>query len=511
MKPEQPKYALRKAKRIPPGRYPLGIGRSEVTLDPTDWEEFREQAHAALDTMVDYLKNVRERPVWQPIPADVQARLEAPAPEQAQGLATVLGEFRRDVLPYPTGNIHPRFWSWVCGTGSPSGMVADLLASGMNSMSLGFEDSAATRVEMQVIDWFKELFGFPPESSGLSVSGGSMANLVALAVGRTAKCDYDVRACGLNPPGQVPLVAYGSTETHSSVQKALELTGIGSDYYRRIGVNPRFEIDVDALRAQIHADRAAGLKPALLVGTAGTVNTGAFDPLSELADVAEEYGLWFVIDGAFGAIAQLCRERPKGLERLERADALAFDLHKWLHQPYNAGAVLVRHANLHRDTFSIAPDYLDNPGGGVANGPLNFSAYGIQLSRSFASLRVWLTFKTHGVKRFRELTEQNIAQARYLEKLVSNERELEVMAPTALNIVNYRFNPGGLGNGALDDLNQRLLVTMQERGLAAPSSTRLHGRISIRACLCNHRTRREDLDTLVSDTLKIGRELATDG
>ncbi|MBA3563739.1 MAG: aminotransferase class V-fold PLP-dependent enzyme [Gammaproteobacteria bacterium] len=489
------------------GVRPQPLAPEEITLDPDDWEAFRAQAHGALDTMVNYLRDVRERPAWQPLPEEVKNRLHEALPERAQGLETVLESFRRDVLPYPSGNVHPRFWSWVSGTGSPVGMLADLLASGMNTLGLGFDDTAPSRVEMQVLDWFKELFGFPRESSGLLVSGGSMANLVGIAVGRTAKAGYDVRRRGTNAPDEPALVVYASSETHSSAQKAVELLGIGSARYRVIPVNAQFEIDVEALHAQIHADGDAGLQPAILIGNAGTVNTGAIDPLDHLADIAAGHDLWYHVDGAFGAIARLSASPPANLRGLERADSLAFDPHKWLHQPYNVGAVLVRHARRHEETFHIAPAYLDKLDGGVAAGPVNFNALGVQLSRSFAALRVWMSFKVYGVERFRALTQQNLDQAQYLDRLVRGEKALELLAPTALNIVNYRYNPGGLSPEALDELNKRLLVEMQVRGIAAPSSTRLDGRFSIRVCITNHRSRRVDFDVLVAETTRLGHEL----
>ncbi|MGH8494777.1 MAG: pyridoxal phosphate-dependent decarboxylase family protein [Gammaproteobacteria bacterium] len=495
-----------RAKKWDPDSRPQAA--EEIGLDPQDWEPFRAQAHEALDVMVDYLRDVRERPAWRPLPDDVKDRLHEPLPEHAQSLESVLDAFRRDVLPFPSGNVHPRFWSWVSGTGSPVGMLADLLASGMNTLGLGFDDTAPSVVEMQVLDWVKELFGMPPASSGLLVSGGSMANLVGIAVGRTAKSGYDVRRLGTNAPDEPALVVYASSETHSSVQKAVELLGIGSDRYRLIPVNARFEIDVEALHAQIHADGDAGLRPAILIGNAGTVNTGAIDPLDQLADIAAGHDLWYHVDGAFGAVARLTGSPPANLRGMERADSLAFDPHKWLHQPYNVGAVLVRHAKRHENTFHIAPAYLDKLDGGVAAGPVNFNALGVQLSRSFAALRIWMSFKTYGVERFRALTQQNLDQAQYLEGLVESEQELELLAPTALNIVNYRYNPGGLTQGELDALNKKLLVELQVRGIAAPSSTRLDGRFSIRVCITNHRSRRADFELLIAETLRIGRELA---
>lgn len=480
----------------------------EFTLDPEDWESFRKSAHDAVDVMTDYLRDVRSRPPWQQVPGHVALKFESAFPETPQGLDASLADFYRNVLPFPSGNIHPRFWSWVCGTGSPTGMLSEFLAAGMNSIGLGFDESTSSHVEVQVLGWLKNLMGFEAYASGLLVSGGSMANLVALTVGRNLKCDYDVRKFGMNPPGFPRIVAYASTETHSSVQKALELLGMGESFYRKIPVNGDYEIDVRELRRQIESDIAEGLRPALLIGNAGTVNTGAFDPLNALADIAEEFDLWFTVDGAFGSLARLTTCPPENLNGLDRADALAFDLHKWLHQPYNAGAVLIRNRAAHQNTFAVTPAYLTRDRSGVASGPADFSALGIQLSRSFVALRIWLSFKTHGVGQFRKLIEQNIHQARYLEARVGETPHLELLAPTPLNIVNYRYNPGGLDEEALNQLNKDILTALQTRGIAAPSSTRLGGRFSIRVCISNHRTKRHDLDELVKRTVELGEELA---
>lgn len=483
----------------------------ELSLDPEDWESFRASAHEAVDIMTDYLRDIRSRPPWQRVPAESAHRFNARVPENPEGLESSLDDFYREVLPYPTGNIHPRFWSWVCGTGSPTGMLSEFLAAGMNSMGLGFDESSNSHVEMQVLDWLKYLMGFTPEATGLLVSGGSMANLVSLTVGRNLKCGYDIRKLGLCPDGHQRLVAYASTETHSSVQKALEMLGIGQDFFRKIPTNRAYEIDVGQLRAQIEADIADGLRPGLLVGNAGTVNTGAFDPLDSLADIAADHDLWFTVDGAFGSLARLTSIAPTNLRGLERADALAFDLHKWLHQPYNAGAVLIRDGSAHKASFEVTPAYLARDKSGVASGPTDFSSLGIQLSRSFVALRVWLSFKTHGVGRFRKLIEQNIQQARYLEARIQTAPHLEILAPTALNIVNYRYNPGNLEEEALNQLNAEILTALQTRGLAAPSSTRLDGRFSIRVCIANHRTRRHDLDELVEHTRQLGEDLRFTG
>ena len=321
------------------------------------------------------------------------------------------------------------------------------------------------------MNWFKALLGFPPEASGLLVSGGSMANLIGLAVARNVKAGFDLRKEGLAAAPR-PLVFYASEETHSSNIKAAELLGLGSSALRLIPVNDAYEIDLAALQAAITADWTAGLQPFAIIGHAGTVNTGAIDDLTALADLAEREGLWFHVDGAFGALAALApglRDRVAGMER---ADLLAFDLHKWIGVPIEAGCVLVRREADHRKAFATTAAYLTHGDRGAASGSVWFGEYGPQLSRGFRALKVWMAMQTHGVSAYRQVIQQNVDQAVYLSARIDAEPELELLAPTALNLVCFRYNPGGLDDDRLNALNQEVLIRLQERGIAVPSSTR---------------------------------------
>jgi glutamate/tyrosine decarboxylase-like PLP-dependent enzyme len=379
----------------------------------------------------------------------------------------------------------------------------------MNSAGLGFDEVASTHIELQLLNWLKEMLAYPADASGLLVSGGSMANLVGLAVARNRTATADLRKLGIGQSHQRRQIFYASSETHSSVPKAIELLGLGSESLRTIPVLDDFTIDISALKAAITADRDSGLHPACIVANAGTVNTGAVDPLTELADLAAVESLWLHADAAFGAFARLSPHFKTLVDGLERADSIAFDLHKWLYVQYDCGCVLVKDREAHRNTFSVLPSYLRSLDRGLASGPLNFSEYGVQLSRSFKALRAWTGLKTEGVTRYGEQVSQNIRQAQYLGQLVENHPELELLAPTALNIVNFRFVRAKLDDRALDDLNADILMALQERGIAAPSSTVLNGKFSIRVAICNHRSRREDFDALVAGVLSIGRELLT--
>lgn len=479
----------------------------EKSLDPDDWEELRRLGHRAFDDMIEYLKHVGDRPAWQPLPAAAKRLFAEDVPRQGMPHADVYAQIREHVLPYPTGNIHPRFWSWVGGTGTPVQLVADLVASAMNSASLGFDEAASTYVELQLLDWFKSLLGFPADASGLLVSGGSMANLVGLAAARTHAAPYDVRDEGVATRDQPRLMFYMSAEGHSSLRKAVELIGLGSQSLHVVPVRDDFTIDAGGLRDAIRADRDAGHLPACVIATAGTVNTGAVDPLNDVADLAKDENLWLHVDAAFGAFMKLSGEFAHLVDGLERADSLAFDLHKWLYVQYDCGCVLVRSGETHRNTFSVVPSYLRNFDRGLASGPVNLSEYGVQLSRSFKALRAWTALKTEGVDRYAQQIEQNVRQARYLAQLVGESDDLELLAPTAMNIVNFRYFDGSLDDERLDDINAEILMRLHERGIAAPSSTVLNSRFSIRVAICNHRSRRADFEALVTAVAAIGREI----
>ncbi len=476
----------------------------EETLDPEDWEELRQFGHQMVDDMLDWLQTLRERPVWQPVPAEVKARFQQSLPLEAQNLREVYHDFLTDVLPFPNGNQHPRFWGWVHGTGTPFGMLAEMLAAGMNP-NVGFGEQSAVYVEKQVIDWCKEMLGFPATASGILVSGCTMANLTGLTVARNSKAGFNVQQQGLQNSAS-KMVLYGSSETHNSIHKAVEILGLGSESLRRIPVHTDFRIDLDALQRAIAEDRAKGLKPFCVIGNAGTVNTGATDDLNGLADLCASEGLWFHIDGAFGALAALSPQYRPVLKGMERADSLAFDLHKWMSMPYEAGCVLIRHPDKHHESFSASGAYLLPLSRGVASG-IWFSEYGVQLSRGFRALKVWLSIKGNGINKYRRLIEQNISQAAYLASLIESSPNLELLAPVPLNIVCFRFVKEGLNEDQLTELNKEVLLRLQESGIAVPTYTIIRGKFAIRCSITNHRSRQEDFELLVDQVRKIGRVL----
>jgi glutamate/tyrosine decarboxylase-like PLP-dependent enzyme len=474
------------------------------SLDPADWEAFRDLAHRLLDDALDHLRAVPERPVWQPVPEAVRLALAEPLPLEGQGAERTCREVRDLILPHPTGNTHPRFFGWVHGCGTAGGILAELVAAAMNA-NCGGRDHGAVYVERQVIEWCRQLFGFPDGASGVLVSGTSIATLIGLTVARNHLAGVDVRAEGIRG---APLVGYASVEAHGSVARAFEILGLGRTALRRLAVDDDYRIEPAALRRAIARDRADGARPFCVIGTAGTVNTGAIDDLAALADLCAKEGLWLHVDGAFGALLALSETLKPRLAGIERADSLAFDFHKWLHVPYDAGCVLVRRGDLHRAAFAMTPDYLRRSGRGLAGGDPWFCDYGPELSRGFRALKVWFTLKEHGTRRLGAAIERNCAQARYLAGRIAADPRLEIMAPAALNVVCFRFRARGAGATALDRLNEGIVADLQESGVAVPSTTILSGGTAIRVCLTNHRTTQGDLDVLLDEVVRSGERAA---
>ena len=481
-----------------------GKGREE-TLDPEDWADAQAVAHRAVDDAIAYLRDIRDRPVWQDMPGEVRRRFDTPLSRSPTPLSEVYGEIVETLMPYPMGNIHPRFWAWYMGSSNFTGALGDFLAAVQGS-NLGGGNHAAALMDEQVIDWCKEMVGFPASASGTLVSGGSMANTIALIVARNVKAGIDVREHGVAAI-EKPLQFYASDQIHNCHRKALEAMGLGNRALQRIPTDDDLRLDLDALRVAIARDRDAGFQPACVIGNAGTVNTGAIDDLQALADLAVQENLWFHIDGCIGALLAIAPNNAHRVRGLDRANSVALDPHKWLHAPFEVGCVLVRDAAAHRESFAVAQEYLEKAPRGLASGEWLYE-YSLQTSRGFRALKVWMALKEHGVEKFGRLIDQNIAQARYLDGLIGSETLLESVAQTTINIVCFRYRPPGLDEPALRRLNVEIMLRLQEDGVAAISDTTVHGKHCLRVAINNHRTRRSDLDLLVREIVRLGREIA---
>ena len=477
------------------------------TLDPENWEEMRALAHRMVDDALDYLQNARENPVWRPVPADVAEHLREPAPRKPSKPAKVYDDFRENIMPYPMNTSHPRFWAWYMGSGTVMGALADFLAATLNP-NLGGGNHVAPLVELQVIGWIRDMLGMPADTTGLLTSGASMANFTALTVARNSNCGFDVRREGLLEAPGAPTV-YASTEVHSCNQKAIETLGLGTAGLRYVPVRGDYTLDLEQLEAMVAADRQAGMAPFCVIATAGTINTGAIDDLPAIAAFCRREKLWFHIDGAIGAVAVLADNVRDSLRGMEQADSIALDLHKWMHIPFEAGCVMIRNGPAHRDSFALVPEYLHREADdrGMASGNFWFSDYGLQLTRQFRALKVWMSIKEHGLDRFGRMMARNVDQARYLGRLIEAAPALELSAPIGLDIVCFRYKRTGLDTAALNALNKSILAELQESGVAAPSYTTLGGVYCLRVAISNHRSRDEDFDLLVREVIRIGESL----
>ena len=463
-----------------------------MSLDPKNWDAFRASAHKMLDASIDKLSNASEGRVWTPLPEAEKAAIETDLPVQGTSMDEMQKQLQ-SFLPYGVGNTHPRFFGWVHGAGAASGLMADITAAAMN-VNAGGRDHVAPVVERQVLAWSVEMMGMPSSTSGLIVSGTSMATIIALKVAR----DQAFKA------GKEKLVGYTSEQTHSCVAQAFDILGLGREHLRKITCNAALEMDVASLQVEIAKDKAAGFAPFLIVGTAGAVNMGAIDDLESLADIAADQDMWFHIDGAFGATAKIGKHARARLTGVARADSLAFDFHKWLQVNYDAGCVLIRDEAAHRKAFSDRPEYLRGSERGLAGGAFWAVDYGPELSRGFRALKVWAHLKEHGRDALAAVIDRNIEQAQYLERLVKAAPKLEMLAPVPLNICCFRYK----FDTDCDALNEEIVVRLQESGIAVPSTTVLGGQLAIRVNLTNHRTKDSDLDMLVEAVVRIGGELA---
>ena len=444
------------------------------------------------------------------LPTERQTLLEQVLPQEESDPTSILDFFQEHILPYPMGNGHPRFFGWVNSPPAHMGILAELLAATMDPSCAG-GDHAAVYLEHCVTRWLLELVGFPVDGSmGVLVSGGSMASLTCLAAARhwaAKKMGWDVREDGLFH--HAPLVLYLSEEGHSCIRKSTELLGLGSAGLHVIPTRDDLTMNIEALRAAIAEDRVVGKQPFCVVASAGTVNTGAIDPLNTLADICEQEQLWLHVDGAYGAVGVLDKRLAGRYRGMERAQSLALDPHKWLSISYECGCAIVRDATNLRNTFSLVPSYIRTEEGKGFGGLPWFSEYGFQQTRGFRALKLWMTLQHAGRSGLENLVARHNNLAQYLAKLVDDALDMERMAVVNLSIVCFRYVPAVLqGNQEqLDVLNKRIMEEIQSRGEAFLTGTTLHGRFVLRACILHYETREDDLIELLSIVRKVGIQL----
>lgn len=478
------------------------MSSSRFDLSP---EEIRRLGYAAADAVAEHRADLESRPVFGKV-GERAGLFDEPLPEDGSPVEDVLAFVRRNVLPYPMGNSHPRFYGFINASADPVGIAADYLASAMNPNCWG-GDHAAIHVEKRVIAWLAEILGFPDDAEGILVSGGSMANFTALAAARRAVAEGNVREDGLS--GRAPLTVYASDQVHSCVDKAVDLLGIGTNNLRKIPTDARFRIRMDLLEAAAANDRRAGKRPGIVVGNAGTVNTGAIDPLVELADFCHDEALWFHVDGAYGAMAAMSPRLAPLFAGMERADSIAADPHKWLYVPYEAGATLVRQKGRLGDAFRKFPEYLASDPESPFPGPAWFAERGPELSRGFKALKVWMGLKTHGRRAYAASIENDVRLAAFLSEEVDRRDDFERLAESVLSISNFRYRPPGraLSDEDLDRVNRKIINRLVGDGGFFLAPTVLKGRTALRVAIVNFRTRESDLLALLDEAARLGREI----
>lgn len=477
-------------------------------------EAFRRAGHALVDAIAEFLPSLRDRPITPfESPLAVQSLIDATAglPEDGSDPDLLLRDTAQLLFDHSLFNGHPRFFGYITSSPAPIGMLADLLAAAINpnvgSWRLG---PVATEIEAQTVRWIAELVGYPTSCGGLLVSGGNMANMVPLFAARAAAAEWDVRAGGLIDPAAHRFRVYASAETHTWLQKATDLSGLGTEAIRWIPTDTDLRMDLTALRRVMAEDRAAGDRAMMVVGTAGSVSTGAIDPLRALAEICREAGVWYHIDGAYGALAAAAADVPEDLDALGLADSVAVDPHKWLYAPLEAGCVLVRDPDLLRRAFAYHPPYYH-----FGQEATNFVDFGPQNSRGFRALKVWLALRHAGRRGYQQMIGDDIALSRRLHALVSQHPELEPVTQS-LSISTFRYVPtshraaiGSVdGEAYLNRLNAALLERIQGSGELFVSNAVVRGRYLLRACIVNINTTQADIEAVPEIVVRIGREIA---
>jgi aromatic-L-amino-acid decarboxylase len=506
----------------PPSREARAAGggiNGRVDLPP---EDFRAAGYDAIDRLVDYYATLPDRPVFPlKTPIDLAPEFDVPAPEQGEPIEAILRDWTDKIVPNSTLQGHPRFFSWVNGGGTQIGALAEALAAGLNPNPGGWRAAqVAAVIENQTIKWLASLMGLGAETSGVFVSGGTMANTAALRMALAHTATWDLANEGLQSPNRPKqLTVYmADHEAHVSFTKALDLLGLGRNALRKVPSKPDYTIDVAALEQMLDADVAAGMTPFCIVGHAGSINVGAIDPFDQLARVARERKLWLHLDGACGALGAILPELRGAFTGIELADSISFDAHKWMGVPYECGCVMVRDPRALRRTFAVSASYLAE-GHDEALERYDYFDRGPQMSRGFRALKVWMSLRYYGAEGYRAFFRRTIDNARYAHELVSNHPEWEVLQPRPdLYIYSFRYIGASLQGGTrasppasdieLDQVNARIADEMKRRQIALVMTTRMHGRLAQRLACTNHRTTRDDIRATFEAMTAIGREMS---
>ena len=466
--------------------------------------ELRVLLKQAAEIAAEFYDDVDTRPpfhTWSP--SAVRRTFDEPLPRHKADMEHLLKRVAAEVYGAATLNVSPHFFAYVLSGGTHAGIIAELLGAALNQTAAKWHlGASATEIERVVIRWIAEFIGYPADAGGTLVSGGSMANLTALAAARARRAPFDVRVKGA--AAGPPLTVYVSAAGHSCLDKAVDMLGLGTEQLRKVPVGEDDTIDLDSLTRILTADRAAGKHPICVVGNGGTVNSGAVDPLDALADLCEREALWFHVDAAYGGPAAATLSAGHLFRGLERADSVALDPHKWLYVPLDVGCILVREAEALTATFGVDAPYLQQPGDGEERFDLMDSTF--QLTRSFRALKTWMTFKAYGADALRDAIEDNITVMKYLASLIETARDFELMASPGLSVVCFRYRPAGdeVSEQSLDTLNRELLSRTETDARIFVAGTVVRGRFAVRACCVNHRTKACHVEHLLEVLRELG-------
>ncbi|MDX1672265.1 MAG: aminotransferase class I/II-fold pyridoxal phosphate-dependent enzyme [Balneolaceae bacterium] len=476
-------------------------------------EQFKKLISRSAEIIEEWYENgLRGSQIYRnPTPEEVRKRFDEPLPEAGEDPEKLLEIIREDVFETSNFNPSPDYYGYITGGGNQAATIAELLKSALNQNNLKWHSAPAnTEMEKIVIRWICRFIGYPESSAGVLVSSGSVANFLNLAVMRKVKSPVDVAEEGLYSSAR--MTVYVSSEGHSSIEKGMDMLGMGKRYLRKIPVDGDFRIDINALEKAIEEDRSEGLLPVGVVGIAGTTNTGSVDPLQTLGEIAEKHNLWYIIDGAYGLPAAGTGLAGDLFDGLRMADALLINPHKWFYVPFEAACVIVKEKKHLKNTFSLTPDYLK--GGMAANEREDLKDFNLQLTKDFKALKVWMTFKAYGAQKLREAIENDCRTARYARDRIEQTKEFELMAPVPLSIVCFRYlGRDGAVKGEeqqIDRLNDRLLQLIEEDGRIFFAGTKIRGRTALRINLTNHRRKNGDIDFLLNLLRKLGRKAEED-